>query len=192
MTDEAFAEWLRDHAGVAESRRIARRDSQRMLVSKFPEGFAGHLHEALARLPELFETTAVTAAHCALTSKPGVRRVEAWHESILGLLRNLGSERNLSPDEQAEIRAGIDSVAALLDSILWTSPLTGAPYAPAAAETEAYREAISRMDAPDGMFTRFYGVFEGLRVENHCPGAPFARKLLAQAWTICTGTPAPA
>lgn len=192
MTEEAFADWLRDESGVAEPRRIARRDPQRLLVSKFPEGFAAQLHDALARVPELFELAPVSATYCEIAATPEARRVEAWHESILGLLRRLGAERGLTADQQAEVRAGLDSVAALLDSILWTSPVTGAPYAPAPGETEAYREAIARMDAPDGVFTRFYGVFEGMRVENHCPGAPFARKLLAHAWTICTGTEPPA
>ncbi len=96
----------------------------------------------------------------------------------------------LTADEQAEVRAGIDSVAALLDSILWSGPVAGADYAILPGESDAYVEAVARMDE-GAMFTRFYGLFEGRRVENHCPGAQFARLLLAQAWTLCTGCPPP-
>jgi hypothetical protein len=186
MTDNAFAEWLSLHAGVAEPRRLVRRDSERLLVSKFDEGFASRLHDALGRVPEIFETSRVCERYRVLAGRSDAGRAAGWHAAIADLLRELGAERGLTSNDQAEIRAGIDSVAALLDSILWTSPAIGAAFVPSSGEVDAYREAIERMDADPGMFTRFYGVFEGVRVENHCPGAPFARKLLAQAWTICT------
>jgi hypothetical protein len=41
------------------------------------------------------------------------------------------------------------------------------------------------------LFTRHYGTFEGYAVENHCPGASYARTMLAQAWRACTGTHPP-
>jgi hypothetical protein len=192
MTDNSFTEWLSSEAHVSEPRRLVRRDPGRILVSKFEDGFADRLHRALARVPELFEAAAVCEAYRRCTADPDLARVEAWHTAIAGLLARLGAERGLTADQQAEIRAGIDSVAALLDSILWTSPAIGAAFVPSSGEVAAFREAIELMDADPGMFTRFYGVFEGVRVENHCPGAPLARRLLAQAWTVCTGTPAPA
>ena len=52
----------------------------------------------------------------------------------------------------------------------------------------AYAEALARMDDDSSIFTRYYGDFEGRRVENHCPGARVARRLIAQAWGICTQT----
>jgi hypothetical protein len=191
MTSDAFATWLRDHAGIAEPRRVVRRDGERILVSKFEDGFASRLHAALARVPELFETARVDARYRALSTQPGTR-IQTWHTAISDLLATLAPERGLTLAQQAEIRAGIDSAAALIDAILWSSPTAGADYNPSAGEIDAYREAVERMDAEPGIFTRFYGVYEGVRVENHCPGAPFARKLLAQAWTICIGaTPPP-
>ena len=93
--------------------------------------------------------------------------------------------RNLDRDQLAEIRAGTDSVAALLDSVLWSSPHVGDSYTPSESEQVAFAEAIARMDAHAGIFTRYYGTFEGARVENYCPGAQFARTLLAQAWAVC-------
>jgi hypothetical protein len=92
---------------------------------------------------------------------------------------------------------GIESVQAVLDSILWTAPNIDQDYSPNAGEVEAYAEfeagllARERDEALTGrdIFTRYYGELDGRRVENYCPGAPFARRLLAQAWRICTRRP---
>lgn len=190
MTDAAFADWLRNDAGIEEPRRIARRDPGRILVSKFEEGFSARLHEALTRVPELFGAAHVFARLPA-DDRP-CAHVDAWHRAITGLLSELAGERGLTASQRSEIEAGIDSVAALLDSILWSRTAGAPPSPPSPGEVGAYREAIGRMDADPGIFSRFYGVFEGARVENHCPGAPFARRLLGQAWSICTATPPPA
>ncbi len=163
-----------------------------MLVSKFESGFAARLNETIARLPELFEPALVAQAYDdAASSAPSSSRVAAWHIATEALLATLSGSRGLSSDEQAEVQAGIDSVAALLDSILWTAPLAGDEYVPLPGEVEAYRQAMLRLDTDLELFTRFYGEFEGASVVNYCPGAQFARLLVAQAWTICTGSDPP-
>ncbi|HZU77687.1 MAG TPA: hypothetical protein VFA70_13040 [Dehalococcoidia bacterium] len=192
-SDRRFEGRLAAAVDGLDGRRVVRRDANRILVSKFEDGFAAALHASLARVPELFELRSVEAAYGAVaTAQTTLRRVEAWHLALAQLLAELGEARGLTREQQAQVLAGIDSVAALLDSILWSEPGVGDDYAPHSGEEDAYREAVARMDATPGIFTRFYGIFAGARVENHCPGAPFARLLLAQAWTACTGWPPPA
>jgi hypothetical protein len=190
VAEEDFANWLRESAGVAEPRRIARVDPDRILLSKFAEGFAARLHEALARVPELFEEGAQAEAYARAPG--GTPRVGAWHQGMKELLGRLGTERSLAEDQRAEIMAGIDSVAALLDTILWSTPTVESTYTASTSEVDAYRDAVASMDAEPGIFTRFYGEYGGRQVVNHCPGAPFARVLLATGWRVCTGSAPPA
>ena len=184
--DDRFAAWLRE-TGIESPRRIAREGNGVILVSKFEEGFAARLPEALDRVPELFDATFVRSRYAALAQ--GTPRTEAWRLALAGILAALGPDRGIDRDQASEIQAGIDSVAALLDACLWSTPVLGAAWQPSAAELEARDEALGRMDAEPGMFTRYYGDFEGSRVENHCPGAPFARRWFAQAWETCGHTP---
>lgn len=164
-----------------------RADNERILISKFDPGFAARLHEALARLPELFDLEAVSREYrrlAALDLASG--RVATWHRAICELLARVATARSISGDQQAEIRAGIDSVAGLLDALLWSNPAVGDDREASAAEANALADVLARMDADPGIFTRVYGSFEGRAVVNHCPGAPFARLFLLHAWTICT------
>ena len=179
-----FEDWLRT-LGIEGSRRIVREASGVILVSKFEPGFAAHLHEAIDALPEMFDIEQVTERYRLATC--GTLRPEAWRIAIQMLLADTGPFRGLDRDQLAEIQAGIDSVAALLDSLLWTGPKTGVEWRPSEAERQAYADALARMDAESGIFSRYYGEFEGVRVENHCPGAQVARRLFTQAWTVCTG-----
>jgi hypothetical protein len=183
--EERLARWLTDR-GIEGSRRVVRASSDVILVSKFEPGFAAHLHEAIDRLPELFELAAVTARYAS--ADMGATRAEGWRLGVSGLLADVGPTRGLDRDQLAEIQAGIDSVAALLDSILWTAPTVGAGgWKVSPAEVTAYEEALGRMDDDSSIFTRYYGHFEGARVENHCPGAQVARRLFTQAWALTTG-----
>ena len=170
--------------GVQGTRRLVRESEHAIVVSKFEPGFAPRLFEALDRIPELFDHQTVQARYGQAGS--GVNRVEAWRNAINGILVEIGPQRGLDADQVAEIRAGTDSVAALLDSVLWSGPLVGSSWLPAGAELEARDDAIGRMNDESSIFTRYYGDFEGKRVENHCPGARVARRLFAQAWEICT------
>jgi len=180
---DRFAEWLRD-GGIEGSRRVVRASESSILVSKFDEGFAARLLDTVDAIPEFLDEECVRAAYGLL---PGsTARATAWHEAMRSILARAAQRNGLTADQQAEIIAGIDSVAALLDSVLWTSPKIGASYVPAAGEIDAYHDALARMDSPRGIFTRFYGEFEGARVENHCPGARFARAMFEQAWRICS------
>ena len=61
------------------------------------------------------------------------------------------------------------------------------PFAPGPGELEAYADARARMAGDAPIFTRYYGEFRGLPVVNHCPGAPIARRLLAEGWQLCSG-----
>ncbi len=179
-----FERWLLDR-GITEPRRVSRESADVILVSKFEPGFAARLHEAIDRLPELFDAIRI---HDRYAAKRGLSRVEAWRVSVAEMLSEFGPGRGLDHDQLAEIRAGTDSVAALLDSALWSGPTVGDGWRPSAAEERAYAEALARMDDDSSIFTRYYGDFEGRRVENHCPGARVARRLIAQAWGICTQT----
>ncbi len=164
-----------------------------ILVSKFERGFAAELHAILFLMPELFQasTVAEAYAHAVAEASPTDLRVEAWHAGMHGLLRKAGERHALNDVQQAEVRVGIDSVRAILITVLWSDPLIGDDYVPRTAEVAAYREALLDRDPAHDMFSRYYGVFEGRSVENHCPGAPFARVMIEQGWEICTGTPPP-
>ena len=182
-TNARFEAWLRER-GIEGSRRIVRQSESALLVSKFGPGFAARLHEAIDRVPELFDPSVISAGYRLNDS--ATPRVEAWRLAVKGLLADLGPKRGLDPDQLAEIRAGTDSVAALLDSALWSGPTVGAAWTPSESERTAYREALARMDDESSIFTRYYGEFEGRRVENHCPGSQVARRLFQQAWEICS------
>lgn len=173
--------------GVEGERRVVRTSASSILVSKFEEGFAARLHDAIDRIPELFDEDIISQNYWF--AAPGTPRVEAWRLAVAAVLAELGPARRLDRDQLAEIQAGVDSVAALLDSVLWTVPTISAPWSPSEAERIAYREARTRMDDESSIFTRYYGDFEGHRVENHCPGAQVARRLFAQAWTLVTAPP---
>jgi hypothetical protein len=118
-------------------------------------------------------------------------RVDAWRLAMSGMLANGHGPHRLSPAEQAEVQAGVDSVAAVLASVLWSEPAARDSYQPQDGERAAYRDALARLSRVDGPFTRRYGVFDGAQVVNHCPGAPYARMLLALGWRVCTGTEPP-
>lgn len=191
-TDADILRWLRDVAGIAEPRRVVRRSPTAILVSKFDEGFAARLHDTIDHLPAMFDDALVAARFDELAQiEPSRTRTETWRLAVTAVVSEAAAREGLHGDAVAEVRAGIDSVAALLDSILWTSPAGPRPHVPEPSEVEAYNDTRARMDAERGIFTRYYGSFEGVPVENHCPGSQVARRLFAQGWTICTaGDPA--
>jgi hypothetical protein len=171
---------------VEEPRRVVRRTGDTILVSKFDAGFGARLYDAIALLPGVFEDEAVAARYRAIAAEePGAERVEAWRRAVRSLLGEREAARTIDAARRAEIEAGVDSVAALVASVLWSSPVVGDGFVAGAAEHEAYRDALARMDADHGIFTRYYGTYDGAEVINHCPGAPLARRLVAQAWRIC-------
>ena len=188
-----FRRWLRDVAGVVEWRRIVRDDGERILVSKFEEGFAAGVHELIAQVPELFDEPAVRDAYeREAAAATGASRVDAWHRGLHAMLRAAGERHSIPNVRQAELRTGIDSVYAILQTLLWTDPQVGQPYQSRPAERSAYLEAIESMDDDHDMFTRVYGWYEARQVVNHCPGAPFARVMLEQGWRVCSGEDVPA
>ncbi len=191
--EQRLNRWLREELGIEEPRRVVRTSVERILVSKVAPNFALDLLQLVELAPKLFEEVRVIGA-CearARRSDPATPLSENWRAALHELLSDIGSLRSVPDERLAEIRVGIDSVFAVLDSVLWTHPSLHDLYVPNAGEIAAYRECVSRFDRDHDLFTRTYGYFEGRRVENHCPGAALARTLLAQAWRACTGTPAP-
>lgn len=180
-------QWLAEH-GIEGRRRIVRAGPTTTLVSKFEPGFAQKLIDRLESLPGLFDVAAVRSRYHALAeAEPTATRAATWHLAALQHLASEADTLSLEPRDVAEVEAGIDSVAALLDSVLFTGPLAGESSSISDAEAGAYAEVLERMDADSGLFTRIYGTFEGSVVVNHCPGSRFARTLFQQAWAICSG-----
>ncbi len=189
---ERFATWLRDAAGIVEPRRVVRDDAGGILVSKFEEGFAARLLGAVDDLRDIFDPETVAARYERTGGEsPGIARVDCWRLAVRSLLIDATEAGRITREQRAEVEAGVDSVAALMASILWTSPVIGDDSTPKSGELAAYREALEAMNAENSLFTRFYGEFEGVRVVNHCPGARVARRLLEQAWRITTGSEPP-
>lgn len=191
--EERLSRWLRDDAGVEDMRRIVSRTDARVLLSKFEPGFADRLRQSLDLRADLFDGTAVAAAYTRQAAlSPETARVEVWRLAMSGMLAGTHGPHRLTPAQQAEIQAGIDSVATVLASVLWSAPTAGDVSEPHPGERAAYRDAVTQLGSAGGPFTRRYGIFDGAQVVNHCPGAPYARSLLALGWRVCTGTDPPA
>ena len=142
--------WLRDALGLDEHRRVVRADAGSVLVSKFEPGFAARLNELLDALPELFDPEQVERAYARRAAEHGPRasRVAVWDGALRSLLAALGAERAIDDERQALVRVGIDSVRAVLDSVLWSGPVVGEAYEPLPGELAAYCEATARLDPP--------------------------------------------
>ena len=186
--------WVHDDLGIAEDRRLVRADGERALLSKFDEGFARRLHALLERMPGIFHLNTVDEQYRRLAAMAdgGTLRVDLWAQAMRALLEQECRAAGIDDDtRQAFVRAGIDSVRAMLDVVLWSAPAVGQfDYTPASGEQTAYRDINERFGAADA-FSRYYGMFEGRRVENHCPGTGFARPMIEQAWIVCTATAPP-
>ena len=139
VDEPALLRWIRDEIGVEESRRLVRRDASGILVSKFAEGFAARLHELLDLMPELFEAPSVIAAHerAAAAAEPSAKRVDVWQMAMHALLRTAGERHDIPDLRLAEVRTGIDSVRAILDTVVWSEPSIGDDYSPALRPTAA-------------------------------------------------------
>jgi hypothetical protein len=185
--------WLEDEVGVDRPRRLVRVDEREILVSKFEPGFAAQLHQLLDQIPEIFDEAGVIERYQALApSLPAdTPRVDAWHAAMHAALRLAGERLEVEDSRLAEVRVGVDSVRAVLEAVIWTQPRVGDDYTPRSGEVDAYREGMAALQDDRDIFTRYYGDFEGVPVRNHCPGAAFARRMLAHGWHAITGTPAP-
>lgn len=183
-------EWLATEGAVTGWRRVVHRDRRTVLISKFEPGFAANLYDILDLLPELMSIAAVrTAYERQLDGSSTVMCAEAWRRATGSLLRSLATLRGIPEADQAAVEAGLDSVAALLDAVLWHPAAVVRAAGPSNAETAAYGEAVARIDGSSSIFTRQYGLFDGAQVLNHCPGSAVARKLFSQAWNVCTNSP---
>jgi hypothetical protein len=191
--EDGLRRWL-DEQGVEGTRRLVRLDDGEALVSKFEPGFSARLHDLLDLLPGLFDESRVLEAYRseADASPPGTRRVDAWHRAMHRSLAEAGTRLEVPDVRLAEVRTGIDSVRAVLEAVLWSDPTLDAAYEPREGERQAYVEGLAALADERDIFTRYYGTYQGRAVRNHCPGAAFARRMLAHAWRACTGEPPPA
>ena len=191
--EDRLRRWLASEHGIADPRRLARADSDMLLLSKFPTGFISRVGETIERL-ELLANPDPLAAACAERAHrfPRESRVEGWRAAACDLVHERAAARGLTAEDAELVTAGIESVAAVMGAVLWSDPLAGAPHEPAPGERDAWRDALSRAEGSGDLFTRHYGAFEGRAVVAHCPGAPYARAMLESAWRACTGTPPPA
>jgi len=142
--------WLQQEVGAEEPRRVVSRSDARVLVSKFATGFADRLRESLDRRADLFDPGAVATAYVRQAAlSPDLTRVEVWRLAMGGMLADGRGHISLTPAQQAEVMAGVDSVAAVLAAVLWSEPTAGDEYDPQASEREAYRDALARLGAQD-------------------------------------------
>ena len=177
--------WLAAEAGVFEVRRVVRRSKGRTVISKVPDGFLDGLDRAIDGAPGLFDTV----LHRRLTRTvmgTGLSRAEAWRRGVESALRECESQGLLDAKQRAEILAGVDSVAAILASVSWTSPAGPGTWRPSPEEQRAFAETLAALRPGAPIFTRDYGVFEGTRVVNYCPGARYALRLLECGWAAMT------
>lgn len=187
ITDEQLNSWLAE-AGIDGERRIVRESEHTVLVSKFPPGFAHALVDRVEGLTELFADAVIQAAYERVAAEsPGSSRAATWHQASLAVLRELAERDGLDRRAVAEVEAGIDSVAALLDTVLFMGEPASSEVPATAAEARAYEEALAKLDSDAPLFTRQYGVLDGKTVVNHCPGSRFARLLFEQGWRLCSG-----
>lgn len=189
----ALTRWLEREVGVDRLRRIVRATDEEILVSKFEPGFASQLHRLLDDIPEIFSEPQVIEHYrqTALTLPADTPRVDAWHASMHAALGVAGERLEIDDSRLAEVRVGIDSVRAVLEACIWSQPQVGDDYTPRSGEVQAYLDGLATLQDDRDIFTRYYGDFEGIPVRNHCPGAAFARRMLAHGWTAITGTPPP-
>lgn len=186
ISDGRLNAWLAE-AGIDGERRTVRQSDQSMLVSKFPPGFAQALVGRVEGLVELFDDDVVRVAYQGLVrANPGATRAATWHGASLHVLRELAERVGLDSRAVAEVEAGIDSVAALLDTVLFMAEPASSDVAVTVPEARAYEEALAKLHADAPLFTRQYGVLDGKTVVNHCPGSRFARLLFEQGWRICS------
>lgn len=191
---QRLQQWFRETLEIDEERRIARLDDESIIASKLPPGAAALVYEVVDKLPEILDADAVRKGYEARASEvpPEMPRVQVWFQAMALLLRDRALYREIPSTERDLVQPGIDSVAGVLDAVLWTQPTVGdADYAPNDAERAAFLDATERIDGGRDIFTRVFGIFEGRHVLNVCPGAPFARTMLDQAWTACTGAEPP-
>ena len=186
--------WLEQVQGITAPRRLAHADEVRLLVSRFAPGFAARVGEVLMHIGLLDDGEGLIVAAYDIRAglEPRSLRVDVWCAATSEVARDRAQALGLSEEDAGLLVAGIESVAAVLNAVLWSGPLAGQAYVPEGSECDAYREALIGADPASGLFTRQYGTFEGRAVVSHCPGAPYARVLLAAAWRACTGTPPPA
>jgi len=189
MLEDRLQRWLAEQ-GVEGARRVVAADDRRIVLSKTPPGFAERLIRALEPL-EADLTDEHIAATMASETNRGRSRVDAWEAAVMERTAEAVTRLRLPPALVDEVRYGVESVAALLRSVLWCDRACSELHEPSPAEEAAFRDAWESLSGEGRRFTRVYGVFEGRPVLAHCPGASIARTLFAQGWRLCTGQDLP-
>ena len=127
-------DWLRSELVLDGPRRIIRVGSDRVQISKVDRDFAAELHRLLAKLPELCSESRVLTAYArrAQVASSETLRSENWRACMYELLSEAAARAGIPELRCAEVRAGIDSVFAVLESVLWSRPRLADDYVPAA------------------------------------------------------------
>jgi hypothetical protein len=197
LSDADLQAWLRDELGLTEYRRVVRENETVVVISKFEPGFSQELFVTVEKLSELFDDDIVEAEYRTLVRRYGgggqdLLRTQVWREASERILDRFAEERGIDGQHRMFVLPGIESAQAILDTILWSGPTILQPFEPSPGERQALEEfeALASREVSGGpgrdVFTRFYGMLDGRRVENYCPGAPYGRRLVAQGWRLCT------
>ncbi len=178
---QGFEAWLDDLLGMGHGRRVAALGADRILLTKVDPGLPARVLDAVDRLPALSDAAVLRALMPA-----DLPPIPAWQWAVSAVLADAGRAGLIGPAVEAEVCAGVESLAALLDACCWTAD--GPDWRPTEAEKAALREAGDRLaQGSGGLFTRHYGIFGGRRVENHCPGAGVARRMFWAAVSAILG-----
>lgn len=184
VDEEALRAWL-EEMGVSGARRVVAADEHRIMLSKTPPGFAHRLLETIDALSGALDDDTVGRAYAGL-GLPGRLRVEVWEDAVMACVAAATAEARLPEGLITEIRLGVESVGALLRSVMWSDPRVGdGRSGPLPGEVAAFADCWATLTGDGQRFTRVYGVFDGRQVVNHCPGNRVARALFAQGWRLC-------
>ncbi|MCH2656846.1 MAG: hypothetical protein MKZ84_04725 [Dehalococcoidia bacterium] len=161
-----------------------------ILVSRFEPKFVGRIDTVLDCLPEILDVDNVRTAYKKLSEeRPLDRKTLIWRDAVEGIVVNSVKSLTISPEDADLVRAGLDSVLVILDTVLWSAPLACSSDGPRKAEKQAFIDVLELHRARDDqdVFRRYFGDFEGYRVITYCPGSMWAHIFLAIAWEVCTG-----
>jgi len=161
-----------------------------LIVSRFDPKILAQIDDVIACVPEILDGNGVREAYKKLSIKrPSDLKTLIWRDAVEELLVLSIKKKIISQNDADLIRAGLDSVLVILDTVLWSAPLSSSTKAPSNAEEGAFADVLEaqRVRSSQNVFMRYYGDFEGYRVVTYCPGSAWAFVFLTNAWEICTG-----
>lgn len=161
-----------------------------ILVSRFEPKFVSRIDMVIDCLPGILEVDDVRTAYEKLVDeRPFDQKTSIWRDAVEGIVVDSVKSLTISQEDADLVRAGLDSVLVILDTVLWSIPLACSSDGPSKAEKEAFLDVLEAHSVRDDrdVFIRYFGDFEGYRVVTYCPGSTWAHVFLAIAWEVCTG-----